>query len=647
MCGIAGAISLGAALRPEDRAAVKRMIAAMRHRGPDSSGFLDDERVSLGCARLRITDLSPAADLPMSSPDGAVWLAYNGAVTNFRELDRKFGLSAGRPLRTSSDTEIVLRLYEKLGLAMLEELSGQFAFCLYDRRLGKAFLVRDFFGIRPLFTAEHGGKLFFASELKGLLEVPGWSRDLDTTALWHYFSLAYIPGDRTPYAGARELSGGRLVEADLASGRSSERVYFAPDLTPDRDITEEAAASEVRRLMRGSVERSLACDAPAGMTLSGGVDTSVMLGLAKEAGLSRGLHTFSIRIDEPSFDETPYQRLMAEYAGTAHHEVKVGPREVLDCLLSTAAHLDEPTGDGAAAPSFLLAREASKYVKVLLSGEGGDEIFSAYETHRACGARAAWRRWVPAPLRSAARGLASALPVSNSKLSFDFLAKRFTEGAELGVPEAHYFWRHSAAEEEKASLLSCAPPPVSTPGLFREMYDSLPYEEDLSRLAAIDLKYYFIDDLMVKNDRPIMASSVETRFPYMEKDIASFALRLPPGMKVRGLSGRLVQKRAFRGIVPEKILQRRNMGLEMPHSLWFFDGFRELAGKYFSRESVEGTGVLRHAAVERLWSDHMARRRDNGRLLWCILNFIVWFDLFVRHGNYKEHLSRPSGGSLS
>lgn len=641
MCGIAGALSSGRPVAPQDRDLVRRMTAAIRHRGPDSMNVLADDKAALGCARLRINDLSPAADLPMASEDGDLWLSYNGAVTNFRELDRKFALSAERPLRTSSDAEVILRLYARLGIGMLDELSGQFAFCLYDRRLRRAFLVRDFFGIRPLFWAESGGRLYFSSELKGLLEVPGWDRGLDKAALWHYFSLAYIPGDRTPYLGARELSGGRLIEADLESGRFAERRYYKPDLAPDDTISEAGAAEEIRRLMRGAVARSLDTDAPSGMTLSGGVDTSVMLGLAREAGLAGRLHTFSIRMDEPSFDEGRYQRLMAAYAGTVHHEVKVGPEEVLGCLLSTAAHLDEPSGDGAAAPSFLLAREASRHVKVLLSGEGGDEIFSAYETHRACRARAAWRRWMPGPARAAARSLAAMLPVSNSKLSFDFLAKRFTEGAELDAPEAHYFWRHSAGEEEKPRLLTCPPPSPSTPGLFREMFDSLPYPDELSRLAAIDLRYYFIDDLMVKNDRPFMASSVETRFPYMERDIASFALRIPPSFKVKGLKGRCVQKLAFRDIVPAKILDRPNMGLEMPHSLWFFGGFRDLAEKYFSRDSVEGTGLLRHGEVRRLWEDHLSRRRDNGRTLWCVLNFIIWFDLFVRKGDYKAHLTGP------
>ncbi|MDT8285615.1 MAG: asparagine synthase (glutamine-hydrolyzing) [Elusimicrobiales bacterium] len=643
MCGIAGVLSLGRPLSPSDKVMAGGMTEVLRHRGPDSIRVLGDEKAAVGCARLRITDLSPAADLPMVSEDGSLWLAYNGAVTNFRELDRRFSLSAERPLRTASDAEVVLRLYERMGIGALEELSGQFAFCLVDRRLRKAFIVRDPYGIRPVFWTEYGGRLYFASEIKGLLQVPGWDRTLDTAALWHYFSLAYIPGDATPYLGARELSGGMLIEADLDKGRFSERRYYSPDFTPDHGLTERGAAEEVRRLMKGAVERSLDTDAPAGLTLSGGVDTSVMLALAKESGKAAGLHTFSIRMAEPSFDETPYQRLMAEYAGTAHHEVKVGPEEVLGCLLSTAAHLDEPTGDGAAAPSFLLAREASRHVKVLLSGEGGDEIFSAYETHRACRARAAWRRWVPAPARAAARFLAGRLPVSNSKLSFDFLAKRFTQGAELGVPEAHCFWRHSAGEDEKRRLLRVPPPSPDTPGLFREIYDSLPYEDDLSRLAAIDLRHYFIDDLMVKNDRPFMAASVETRFPYMERDIASFALRIPPSFKVRGLAGRRIQKLAFRDIVPARVLNRSNMGLEMPHSLWFFGGFRALAEKYLSRDMVEGTGLLRYEEVRRLWEEHMGRRRDNGRTLWCILNFVIWFDLFVREGDYRKHLSAPAG----
>ena len=352
-------------------------------------------------------------------------------------------------------------------------------------------------------------------------------------------------------------------------------------------------------------------------------------------------------MEEPSFDESRYQKIMVDFARPIHHEVRVGPRDVLDCLFSTIAHLDEPSGDGAAAPSFLLAREARKHVSVLLSGEGGDEVFNAYETHRAFRARRLYRELAPLWARRALGAAAQKLPVSCSKLSFDFLAKRFTEGAELGVPEAHLFWRHVLTEEAKLGMLSCAVPERTTAELFRDFYDALPYPDELTRLSHLDLWHYFVDDLMVKNDRSIMAHSVETRFPYMERDVVDFASRIPAGLKLKGFRGRYIQKRALQGLLPPVILRRSNMGLEMPHSLWFFREFRELAERYFSRAHVERSGLLRYPAVAGLWQDHLARRRDNGRPLWCILNFLIWFDMFVYEGNYKQYLQHGPGSGAA
>jgi asparagine synthase (glutamine-hydrolysing) len=644
MCGIAGILSLGGRLEEPDKALLRSMTEALRHRGPDSRGELVSGRAALGSAPLRVTDLSAAADLPMASDSGDLWLTYNGAVTNFSALSREHSLGQDRPLRTRSDAEVVLRLYEKLGPGFLSALSGQFAFCLYDRAREKALLVRDFYGLRPVFYLRHAGRLYFASEIKALLEVSGWDRRLDRAALWHFFSLAYLPGSSTPFAEIKELPAGRLLEIDLRSGAVEEKTYFSASYEPAPDLSEADAASGLRQRLFGAVERSLATDAPCGLTLSGGMDTSSLLGVAKELGLSRKLHTFSIAMQERSFDETPYQRLMADFSGSIHHEIPVGPRDVLECFHSVTAHLDEPSGDGAAAPFFLLAREARKHVSVLLSGEGGDEIFNAYETHRACRARQLYRRAVPGPVRSALRALAAGLPVSRKKLSFDFLAKRFTTGAELGAPEAHLYWRHVLGEEEKRGLMTFASPEKNTGELFREFFDELPYADELDRVSHLDLWYYFVDDLMVKNDRCAMAHSVETRFPYMERDVAGFASAIPNKFKIKGLKGRCVQKLAMRGLLPPAILRRSNMGLEMPHSLWFFGDFRGLAEKYFSRARVERSGLLRFEAVDGLWREHLSGRRDNGRTLWCILSFLLWFDMFVYEGNYKQFLqggSRP------
>ena len=633
MCGIVGALGLGRTVPDSARPIVASMLDALRHRGPDQAGLHAEERAILGNTRLRIIDLSPLADLPMASEDRKTWLAYNGMVTNFRELKSRFRLKE----RCASDSEVVLRLYERMGPALTNELSGMFAFCIYDHIRQKAFLVRDFYGLRPLFYAEQDGVLYFASEIKALLEVPGLRDELDEEALWHFLSLAYIPGRMTPFRKIRELSGGHLLEVDLKTGVWSEKRHYRIEYKPDESLDEDEAAVEVRRLLRDSLERNLVSDVPVGLTLSGGVDTSSLLALAKDLGVSSRLHTFSLKMTEPSFDESRYQKIMVDFARPIHHEIVVRPRDVVETLFASVAHLDEPSGNGAAIPTFLLAREAGRHVRVLLSGEGGDELFNAYETHRAYKARELYRDLVPSWARSVIRGLARRLPVSHRKLSFDFLSKRFTEGAEKSVPSAHLYWRHALSDEEKGRLWRGRRGP-GTDSLFDDLYERLDFKDPLDRLSFIDLHYYFIDDLMVKNDRMITAHSLEGRFPFMDRALVDFVSRTPSRFRLKGLSGRRLQKWAMRGLLPPEIAARQNMGLELPHSVWFYGELRKLAEHYFSRKVVELSGFLDAGSVQAMWEEHLTRRKDNGRALWCILNFSIWFELFVHEGSYKKHL---------
>ena len=642
MCGIAGVVSLGPPLGEDDERLAASMTAALAHRGPDGSGLLADERCALGNRRLRVTDLSDAAAMPMVGEESGAWLSFNGAITNFRELRRSRRLDARRPLRTGSDTEVLLRLWEERGAGCLSELSGMFAFALYDRRGGTFHLARDFYGLRPMFYAVKNGRLHFASEIKALLKAPGLAGELDREALWHYFTLGYVPGRATPFSGIRELPAGRRLEVELRSGKLREIEFHRLSYEPDESLSEEAAAGRLRELLLESVSRCLSSDAPAGLTLSGGFDTSGLLGLAKELGVSRRVHTFSLRIDSPSFDESRWQRLMVDWARPIHHEITVRPEDVEEQLYRSVAHMDEPSADGAVIPSLLLAKAAGEHVSVLLSGEGGDEVFNAYETHRAWRARGLYRGLVPAPARRLIAGLARLLPASYEKLSFDFLSKRFTEGAELGVPESHLHWRHVLGEDEKRRLLPGWAPSRPTAALFRELYDSLPFEDELNRLSALDLRYYFIDDLMVKNDRMLMARSIETRFPYMDRSVVEFASRIPTGLKLKGFRGRHIQKAALRGLVPPEIERRGNMGLEMPHSLWFLGALRPLAEKHFARERISRSGLLDPDAVSALWAEHLAGRRDNGRALWAVLNFSVWHELYVDGGGWEQHLLRPA-----
>lgn len=639
MCGIAGVLGLGADLGPADRAQVRGMTSVLFHRGPDSTGYFDAERCVFGNTRLNILDLSSAADLPMASADAQVHIAYNGEVTNWLELKEEFGLDKKYAFRTSSDTEVLLHLYEELGIDFVKHLTGQFAFALHDARKRKAWVVRDPYGIRPMFVMRGPDRLYFASEIKSFLELPHFDGKIDHEGLYHFFTLAYIPGKHTPFQQIEELQGARLIEVDLAAGDRKERSYYEPRYRPNTDIGEVEFAELLYEQMRDSVRRNLISDAPIGMTLSGGFDTSSILSLAREVvGEDTDLHTFSIVMDEPSFDESKFQHIMAEYCKTTHHEIRVGQQDVMDNLVQHMAFMDEPSGDGAAVPSFILAKEAAKYVRVLLSGEGGDETFTAYETHRAWKARKLYRSFVPKPLRDLVRVGVHALPTDYRKLSFDFVAKRFTEGSEMTVPESHLHWRYTLSEKDKRQLMpGCAEvPPTAT--IATELFESADAADDLDRISVVDLKTYFIGDLMVKNDRTIMAHSIETRFPYMDKTLFDFASTMPSTLRLKGFKGRYMQKLAMKGRVPDSIYRRKNFGLEMPHSLWFLDKMQPMVERYFAADNVAKTEFLHVPTVERLWREHRERKHDHGRALWSLLNLLIWFDLFVSDKSYKRYL---------
>lgn len=637
MCGIAAIISLGTPVDERDVAAAADMVRRIRHRGPDQTGYDHDDRVALANARLRIIDTSTRGDLPMKNGDGNVRLAYNGEITNFRELAQRFGLHDKYGFRSGTDTEVLLHLYEDMGISLLDHLTGMFAFVLYDRAAGKVFVVRDFFGLRPLFFMEAGDRLYIASEIKAFLGLPRFRPDIDFEAIHDFLTLAYIPGERTPFRQIRELRGGEMIEVDLRTSAARRRVYFRPRYAPDAAIDEATAVTEVRRRMIDAVRRNLIADAPLGLTLSGGVDTSSILAMAALQKPPEEIHTFSIAMDEPSFDESRYQRAAVAHIRPTHHEIRVTPRMVLDELVRTNAFMDEPSGDGAAIPSFILARHAGRYVRSLLSGEGGDEMFNAYETHLAWKARRQYRLWTTPAMRRAIRSVAGRLPVSYRKLSFDFLFRRFSEGAEKDTARAHVHWRHAFSEDEKQRLMPACAEFEPTDDGFARRFAGYDFDDELDRISALDIETFFIDDLMVKNDRTFMAHAIEARFPLMDKALFDFVSTIPSELRIKGWTRRYIEKQAMRPFLPRATFRRGNFGLEMPHAIWFRSEFREAAERYFSREHVERTGFLRHEPVAEFWRLHLEGRRDYGRPLWCLLNLLVWFDLYVADGDHERY----------
>ncbi len=633
MCGVAGVLYVDRGLGPsaEDESVVEGMLSALRHRGPDQRARVTLPRAVLGNTRLRIQDLTPAGDLPLRSDDGGVTLAYNGEVTNFRALRARHRLDERFAMRSGSDAEVALRLYELLGPSFLDELTGMFALCLVDDRAGRAWLARDPFGQRPMYTLTARGRLWFSSEIAPLRAAPGFTLELDREGFHHFLALGYFPGERTPYSAVRELRPGRLVEVDLRAGEAAERRWFSPRYEPVEGRGEERHAAELLHAMRDSVARNLVSDAPLGVTLSGGVDTTSILALAREAlGPRADVHTFSVVIDEPSFDESRWQRAAVERFRPVHHSLRFGPRDVEALLDEHMAALQEPSADGAAIPFYALARLAAPHVRALLSGEGGDEVFNAYETHGAHRARALYRALSPAPLRALAATVAEALPTSHRKLSFDFLAKRFTRGAELPPWEAHLYWRHVFTPAQQREVLVGGGDFAPTSELFRAVWDEAAGPDSLDRVSAIDLEHYFVDDLMTKNDRMMMAHSIEARFPYADRALFDVVRRVPASLRMRGLRRRSLQKRAVGALLPREIAGRSNMGLELPHSRWFLGPLRPMVERYLARERVEATGLLRHAPLAAMWDEHQRRRVDHGRPLWAAINVVAWHERFAR-----------------
>ncbi len=641
MCGISGIISLKRELNDNDYSTVKRMSDSISHRGPDQQKIQKFSKIILANNRLKIMDLDDRSALPMSSEDGSIWICYNGEISNFRELNDKYNLSSKYNFKGTSDTEVMIYLYKELGISFLNELSGMFGFCLVDLKKKKTWIVRDFFGIIPVFYRIKEDKIYFGSEIKAFYEINSFDRSLDYHSIYHYFTLAYIPGKYTPFKELNELRGGQLIEIDNEKNTFDIKKYYNVKYPTDHSITEKEAAKNAYDLMLDSVRRNIQSDAPIGTTLSGGIDTSSITCLIKDLGKSKNFHTYSLKMGEKSFDESKYQRLIAEYCQTNHHEIVVNQEDVLNSIYTHMAHIDEPNGNGAAIPSFILAKEAKKEVSVLLNGEGGDETFSAYSIYGAYRAKNIYTKFAPKPLRKLIYNLVHKLPTSYKKLSLDFQLKRFTEGAELHPASAHIYWRHVLTDNEKEDTILNRQGYVKTEKVMIDLFEKLDYSEDFNKINFLDIEHFFIDDLLVKNDRMFLANAVESRFPFMDRILFEYMAKVPSSLRMKGITKRrYIEKLAMKNTVPAEILKRGNFGLEMPHSIWFFDTLKPLLKKYLSEDMIKKTEYLSHEKVDKLLQMHFSGKKDYGRALWCILMYQMWHEMFIEKNNYKNYLVR-------
>jgi asparagine synthase (glutamine-hydrolysing) len=632
MCGICGLVSLDGASAP-DPAALAAMNETLVHRGPDSDGSVIDGPCGLAMRRLSIIDLA-GGDQPIANEDGRIQVIQNGEIYNYRELAEELR-GRGHSFSTHSDTEVMVHLYEEHGPAFVDRLRGMFALALWDSREGRLVLARDRFGIKPLYYRVANGQLSFASELKALLRQPGFSREIDPSALEAFLAFNSIPAPLTIFSEARKLPAGHTLV--MERGEVTISRYARPEPVPaDRVRTEsdEALAEELRERLRDSVRAHLVSDVPVGVLLSGGIDSSALTAMAAAESGYR-VSTFSIGFEESSFDELEQARLVAQRYGTDHHELILRP-DAVELLPRLVETFDEPFGDSSALPTYLVSGLAADTVKVVLSGEGGDELFGGYYTYVAD--RLAPRVGRAAPFL---RPLVELLPSSSGKASFDYKAKRFVRGAHLPPVERHHAWKEIFTPEAQEELLAGGR--VSDPlDAYRARYAETEGAQELARLQDLDLGIYLVDDLLVKTDRASMAHSLEARVPFLDPVVAELAHALETRQKVRGFSKKRLLRRAVEPLVPREIIRGRKQGFSIPVAAWLRGELGPFARDVLSRETVERQGYLDPAAVTRVLDRHISGKEDLSRQIWGLLNFTLWFERYARE---PSPAGAPAGGA--
>jgi asparagine synthase (glutamine-hydrolysing) len=623
MCGICGTYDY-LRQRAPDPTVLAEMNASLTHRGPDGDGMHLDGPAAVAARRLAIIDIEHG-DQPMLAVDGAVCVVQNGEILNHVELRAELE-GHGVRFRTRCDTEVLLHLYLRHGPGFVSRLRGMFAFAIWDRRERRLLLARDRFGIKPLYYGLADGQISFASELKALLCQPGLPRDVDREALHSYLAFNSIPAPLTIFAAARKLPPGHVLTCS-PEGPTIER-YARPAPAPAERCREEAPeilAEELRERLRDSVRAHLLADVPVGVLLSGGIDSSVLTALAARAGGQR-LATFSIGFRERTFNELDLAREVARRYDTDHHELVVSPR-IDELLPKLATAFDEPFADSSAVPTYLVSELAAQHVKVVLSGEGGDELFGGYETYAADELALRF-----GSLARRLRPLVDRLPSSDARVSFDYRAKRFVRAAALPPLERHHGWKEIFSAQQRRELLRprWQDPNADPLGPWRARWGETEGAPLLARLQDVDLGLYLPDDLLVKTDRMSMTHGLEARVPYLDPVVAELALALPTALKVRGLQKKRLLRAAAGPLIPASIVRARKRGFSIPAAAWLRGELEPLARDLLSPARTTAQEYFEPHAVTRLLDDHVARRRDNSRQLWGLMAFSLWADASLR-----------------
>ncbi|HEY6212011.1 MAG TPA: asparagine synthase (glutamine-hydrolyzing) [Vicinamibacterales bacterium] len=635
MCGIAGFVESSAATRPlladEQSTLIHRMCDVIRHRGPDDEGVYVEPGVALGMRRLSIIDLSTGHQ-PIHNEDRTIWIVFNGEIYNFPQLRRELE-EAGHAFYTNTDTEAIVHAYEEWGLDAVRRLRGMFGFAIWDARSRRLVIARDRIGIKPLHYAMVDGRLYFGSEIKSLLEAPDLPRDLDPDALDHYLSFLYTPPDGSIFHSVRKLPPGHVLA--WQDGRVDVQRYWQLPAEETFGGSEAEAVEALRATLADAVKSHLISDVPLGAFLSGGIDSSLVVGLMAESGGAR-VKTFSIGFDEPEYDELEHARTVADHFGTDHHEFVVKPDAVaiLDRLI---AHFDEPFADASAIPTWYVSEMARRHVTVVLSGDGGDELFGGYDRYLPHPRVVAFDKYSPRALRRVAAIAADRLPHGARGKNFLRHVGRGERGRYI---DAIRFF----GADEKPALLSPdlyaamqGPDPEVRLAAHFDRFARLPWA---SQMMRFDAETYLPEDVLTKVDRMSMAHSIESRVPLLDNEVIAFAASLPASLKIRDGRRKHALKAVAATLLPKPILERKKQGFGVPLDVWFRGNLRELfADTLLSPASLQ-RGYFQAPFVTRIVDEHLSGRRDHTLRLWQLVVFERWHQLFAQRNPFP--MSAPA-----
>ncbi|PID56442.1 asparagine synthase (glutamine-hydrolyzing) [candidate division KSB3 bacterium] len=627
MCGICGIVQSHDTFSVR-RETLQRMNDVISHRGPDDEGFYIDQKVGLAMRRLSIIDLA-GGHQPIHNKDKTLHIVFNGEIYNFQELRHKLEKSGYRFV-TNSDTETILHGYKEYGIEVLRHLRGMFGFAIWDSREDTLFLARDRPGIKPLHYYQDNEKFLFGSEIKSILQCENVPREVNLDALDRFLTFEYVFSPETIFQHIHKLPPGHFLL--LKNGEIRIEQYWDNLPKLGQEHSEDDYAAHLAEVLEEATRLRMISDVPLGALLSGGIDSSTIVAyMAKHS--ARPVKTFSIGFEEQSYNELDYARTVSEHFKTEHHEFIIKP-DAVDLVDRLVRNLDEPFGDFSIFPTYLVSKMAREHVTVVLSGDGGDELFAGYDTYIADRVARSCQK-LPSILRKRAiPAFVNSIPPSPKKKGFANRAKRFVEGTMLSPDFMHTRWMTFLQDQEKRQLYTGALLDSFENGnshkyILEYFQRSSSAETPLAQQGYVDIKTYMTDDILVKVDRMSMATSLETRVPFLDHHVMEYAATIPTRLKLKGLTTKYILKKAVNGLLPDKILTRGKEGFSIPIKNWLGHELRPLLLETLSEKRIAQRGYFQPAYVRQLVQEHLDGKENHSHRLWALMMFEIWHQHYI------------------